>query len=50
MREMQEAISLYVEVIKPAIPFGIAFAICDFIVTTFMDAAFGGKYRFRGRL
>lgn len=45
---MQEAIRLYTEVITAAIPFGVAFAIGDIIVTTFMSAAFGGKIRFRG--
>ena len=44
---MQEAINLYAEVIRGAIPFGLAFAIGDFIVCTFIRAALGGVLRLR---
>lgn len=45
---MQEAINLYSEIIGAAIPYGLAFAIGDIIVSTFMGVALGGKIRFRG--
>lgn len=44
---MQEAISLYTNIITAAIPFGIAFAMGDFIVSNFMRVAFGGQLRLR---
>ena len=43
MQNMQQAIELYASVITAAIPFGLAFAVGDFIVSTFMRVAFGGS-------
>lgn len=43
-----EIVSLYVDVIQVALPFVIIFWVCDFLVTTFLRAAFGGKLTFRG--
>ena len=44
---MQEAINLFVMVIEPAIPYGVAFTIGQLMVNTFFGAAFGGQIRFR---
>lgn len=40
---MSDAINLYTQVVAIAIPFGTAFAICDWVVMTFFGMAFGGK-------
>ncbi|MCI5563797.1 MAG: hypothetical protein MR393_11815 [Intestinimonas massiliensis] len=45
--EIADIIELYVEVIQIALPFTICFYICDFIVTTFLRTAFGGKLTFK---
>lgn len=45
--EVAEIIGLYVECISIALPFTICFYICDFLVTTFLRAAFGGKLTFK---
>ena len=42
-----EIIALYVDCIKIALPFTIIFYLCDFVVTTFLRTAFGGKLSFR---
>jgi hypothetical protein len=42
-----DIIALYVEVIQIALPFTICFYLCDFIVTTFLRVAFGGKLTFK---
>lgn len=42
-----EIIALYVDVIEVALPFTIIFWVCDFLVQTFLRAAFGGKLTFR---
>ena len=41
-----DIVKLYVECIEIALPFTIAFWVCDFIVCTFLRAAFGGKLTF----
>ena len=43
---MREAIELFTMVIVSAIPYGVAFAIGQMIVNTFMSMAFGGKIKF----
>lgn len=43
---MQEAISLYSEIVAGAIPFAIAFEVGNLIVCTFLRTAFGGKLWF----
>lgn len=45
--EISDIVSLYVECIQIALPFTIAFYLCDFIVTTFLRVAFGGKLTFK---
>lgn len=44
---VNEIIALYVECIEIALPFTICFYICDFLVTTFLRVAFGGKLNFK---
>lgn len=43
---MQAAIDLFAEVVKSAIPYGVAFAMGQLIVNSFMKMAFGGKIEF----
>ena len=45
--DVNQIIALYVDCIKIALPFTIVFFICDFIVTTFLRSAFGGRLTFR---
>lgn len=45
--EINDIVALYVECIQIALPFTIAFYLCDFIVTTFLRVAFGGKLTFK---
>lgn len=45
--QITDIIALYVDCIKIALPFTIAFYLCDFIVTTFLRTAFGGKLSFK---
>ena len=40
---MSDAINLYTQVVTYAVPFATTFAICDWIVLTFLGMAFGGK-------
>lgn len=40
---MNDAINLYTMVVSSAIPYGVAFAVGNLIVNTFMRMAFGGK-------
>lgn len=40
---MIDAIALYAEVVRAAIPYGVAFAVGNLIVNTFLRMAFGGK-------
>ena len=44
---MIDGIALFTEVVKGAIPYGMAFAIGEMVVTTFMKMAFGGKIDFK---
>lgn len=37
------AIDLYVQLAEVAIPFAVAFEICNLLVSTFMRTAFGGR-------
>lgn len=43
---MIEAISLFTEVARAAIPYGVAFAVGQLVVNTFMTMAFGGRISF----
>lgn len=43
---MSDAITLYAQVVTGAIPYGIAFALGDMIVNSFMRMALGGKVSF----
>lgn len=45
--QVNEIVALYVECIQIALPFTIIFYLCDFIVTTFLRVAFGGKLTFK---
>lgn len=44
---MVDAIALFTEVVKGAIPYGMTFALGELIVNTFMRMAFGGKISFK---
>lgn len=44
---VSDIIALYVDCMKIALPFTICFYLCDFIVTTFLRTAFGGKLSFK---
>lgn len=43
---MQEAIDLFAMIVESAIPYGVAFALGQLIVNSFMKMAFGGKIEF----
>ena len=43
---MSEAIELFTMVVTAAIPYGVAFALGQIVVNTFMSMAFGGKIKF----
>lgn len=43
---MNEAVTLFTTVITAAIPYGVAFAVGQIVVDTFMNMAFGGKIKF----
>lgn len=43
---MKDAILLFTEVVQAAIPYGVAFALGQLVVNTFMNMAFGGKIKF----
>lgn len=43
---MDVAIGLYVEVVKLAVPFAVAFEVGNLIVCTFLRVAFGGRLWF----
>lgn len=45
--EISAIVELYVEVIEIALPFTITFYMCEFLVSTFLRAAFGGKLTFK---
>ena len=44
---VSDAILLFTEVVKGAIPYGVVFALGQLVVNTFMRMAFGGKVEFR---
>lgn len=44
---MKEAIALFTMIVTAAIPYGVAFAVGQLIVNTFMKMAFGGKVTFQ---
>lgn len=48
--EIADIVGLYVECLHYALPFAIVFFFCDFLVTTILRTAFGGKLTFRGSL
>lgn len=43
---MSEAILLFSEIVKVAIPYGVAFAVGQMIVNSFMKMAFKGRVEF----
>lgn len=43
---VKDAIDLFAMVVQGAIPYGVAFAIGQLVVDTFMRMAFGGKVEF----
>lgn len=43
---MQGAIDLFAQIVTAAIPYGVAFALGQLIVNSFMKMAFGGKIEF----
>ena len=47
MFEFSEIVVLYVDVISVALPFTITFWLCDFVVSTILKAAFGGRFDFK---
>lgn len=44
---MSDAIALFTQITAAAIPYGVAFALGQMVVNTFMRMAFGGKIEFR---
>ncbi len=44
---MLDAINLFTMIVEGAIPYGIAFALGQMIVNTFMGMAFGGRIEFK---
>lgn len=44
---MTDAVKLFSEIVACAIPYGVAFALGDMIVSSFMRMAFGGRVSFR---
>ena len=45
--EAVEIAQLYVDIVSAALPFTLVFFFGDFIVTTFLRAAFGGRLTFK---
>ncbi len=45
--EVSEIVALYNECVAYFLPFTIVFWLCNFVVTTILRAAFGGKFDFR---
>lgn len=43
---IQTAVDLYTQLASIAIPFAVAFEICNLLVSTFMRVAFGGRLWF----
>lgn len=44
---MIDAIGLFTEVVRSAIPYGVVFALGQLVVNTFMSMAFGGRVSFK---
>ena len=44
---MSDAIILYTSVMAAAIPYAVSFMVGNMIVSTFLNAAFGGKFSFK---
>lgn len=44
---MSDAINLFAQIVVGAIPYGMAFALGNIVVNTFMRMAFGGRIEFR---
>lgn len=42
---MEDAILLFADIVRDAIPYAIAFTLGQFIVNSFMHMAFGGKIK-----
>lgn len=47
--EIADIVGLYVQCLEYALPFAIVFFFCDFITTTVLRTAFGGRLTFRGQ-
>lgn len=45
--DISSIVSLYVECLEWALPITIVLYFCDFLVTTILRTAFGGKFTFR---
>ena len=45
---INDAVSLYIEIIKGAIPYALVFGLCNLVVNLFMSAAFGGRLKLGG--
>lgn len=45
--EITDIVTLYVDIVKFALPFTIVFWMCDFVVCTILKAAFGGRFDFK---
>lgn len=45
--ELSDIVSVYVQVIREALPFTLVFFFGDMIVTTFLSSAFGGRFTFK---
>jgi hypothetical protein len=44
---LSDAINLFTQIVLGAIPYGMAFALGNIVVNTFMRMAFGGRIEFR---
>lgn len=44
---MSDAIKLFTQIVMGAIPYGMAFALGNIVVNTFMRMAFGGRIEFK---
>ncbi len=46
--ELADIVSLYVDIVRSAVPVGLIFGFGDLIVGTVLRVAFGGRLSFRG--
>lgn len=44
--DVSDAVALFTQIVTAAIPYGVAFALGQLVVNTFMRMAFGGKIEF----